>query len=434
MNRELVGRLCREIGTPFFLYDVAKLRDSLANIKDAFVSRYKRTSIAYSVKNCVIPDVIKVIDESEPLYEVTSLGEMLVLNRLGIDISRCIYTNILKPASAIRYAASKGPAIMAVDSSPDLRAVSQIAAELRIRVPVLIRVNPAIHMESTVFASAVPWSKTGIDLGEELRPQLLQMLQQASEDQWLEVLGLHGHLGSQVTNLEYYSQFTRGVVGAFKDLGEGMGFSVIDFGGGYPVQYDPAEEIVSVDDIAAVIVEALARLDTLPRLVIETGRYITANAGSLLTRVVAIKESTWAGRIAVVDASMYNHLLDSVLAHWFFDVEPLEESSPTEEIHVVGCTNDSLDHLDPPTAQTCPQCGATLEQRRVRILPRLAEGDTLIIKGAGAYTTCFCSNYCMLPKPPVVMEWPEGRVDVIYPGESPFQIVDQLFDSDGTGQ
>lgn len=425
-----IQRFASHVGTPFYLYDVQAIRRNLRRIRDAFAAAYSHVDIAYSAKNCVIPAIIKVIEEFKPRYEVTSLGEMMLLARMGISPARCIYTNIYKPPDAIEYAMRHGPALLAVDSLCDLQRVSECAARLRVRVPILVRVNPAIQMSDTVFASAVPWSKTGVQLAPNCSEGAIQVLEEAASDDWLEVVGLHAHLGSQVTNLEYFERFSASVIHAFHEFERVYELSILDFGGGYPCTYDPSIQVPTVEAIAQAVVRDLGNGRTTPRLIVETGRYVTGTAGSLVSRVVAVKQNPCVGRIAVVDASMYNHLLDAVLVHWYFSARILCSDKPLESTHIVGCTNDALDHLDPPVPGTCETCGHPEAPQRIRHLPRVETGDLVVIEGAGAYTTCFNSHYCLLPKPPVAILLESGGIEIAQRGETVEEVVEGILQGD----
>ena len=90
--------------------------------------------------------------------------------------------------------------------------------------------------------------------------------------------------------------------------------------------------------------------------------------------------------------------------------ENITNKEKLEEVHIVGGTNDALDHLDPPTNDLCPWCNKEISLTRKRKLPQIDEGDILIIKNAGAYTTCFNNNYCLLPKPEVLMITNGGEI------------------------
>lgn len=384
----------------------------------AFMNCYRQVKVAYSVKNCFIPQIIRILEKSHsPLYEVSSLGEMKLLQKMNINLDRCIFTSIYKSESALEFAIQNNLGLYAIDSFLDLFRLKEFCKKLDVRAKVLIRVNPAFNMKDTIFASSVPWSKTGVEICKGNVDCAESLFREAAKSSNLMVAGLHGHLGSQVTNLEYYKRFSKILIDFYEEMNRkgNISMDIVDFGGGYPVKYH--KNVPQIEEIAQVITKPLEKLRSKPLLIIESGRYLISNAGILVTKVVGLKWSAYAGKIAIVDASMYNHLLDSILVNWYFDVEvatcPLKEKvRKREKIHVVGVTNDSLDHLDSPTETICPKCGYTIRRKRKRILPELREGDVLMILNAGAYTTCFNNNYCLLPRSEILVLGKDGTVKI----------------------
>lgn len=432
MEPHLLLEVSRRYGTPCYVYFEDRIKENFERLRRAFCSLYPKTQIAYSIKNCFIPQIISILEKYTPLYEVTSLGEMLLLQRMGIGLNRCIFTNIYKPLSALRFAIHHDLALFAIDSLSDLQSVRHAAEVLQKQISVLIRVNPAFDIRDTVFASAVPWSKTGVEMCAGHVDCAEDLLLKATETDAFTVAGIHGHLGSQVISLEYYEKFAKSLTEFFSYAQTELTvpLKMIDFGGGYPISYGSNyKQVPTIRDIASTIVQCVQGLTPTPSLVIESGRYITGDAGILLTKVVTIKHSPHIGKIAVIDASMYNHLLDAVLVDWYFEVVKLGTiHNSLEEVHIVGMTNDSLDHLDPPKEAVCPGCGRPLKRPRKRLLPKLKEGDILVIKGAGAYTTCFNNNYCLLPLPAVVLVTTAGEIKLIRQAQTELGIVTSLLD------
>ena len=406
INSKLINAICGKYGTPVYVYFESTLKGNYEFIRDSFSNKYNKTQIAYSMKNCYIPGIIKSLEQYKPMYEVTSLNEMLLLKKLGINLSRCVYTNFYKSDNSLEYAIKNDLGYYAIDSCSDLKRLKRISSKLNKKVNVLLRVNPAIDIRDTVFASAVPCSKTGAEICKDHPDCAENLLVEINKIEKLRLKGIHGHIGSQVTSIEYYEKFIDSIVRFFTEMSDkySIEMDIIDLGGGYPVMYNPKEEIASVDEISDVIINCVKRYGINPTIMLETGRFITSNAGILVTKVVGTKYNPNIGKIVVIDASMYTHLLDSILADWYFEIEKLESSENTlEEVCIVGCTNDTLDHLDPSKKEICPECNKEISKIRKRMLVSVAEGDILIIKGAGAYTTCFNNNYCLLPAPAILM-------------------------------
>jgi diaminopimelate decarboxylase len=408
-----LAKFAEEHNTPAYIFSERAINHNYDRIRRAFSVKYQKDfDIAYSIKNNFIPMIVDIIGRKNSWFEVTSKGEMQLLQRLGVSLSRCIYTNIWKSEEDIRYALRNKVGFMAIDSLSDMRRISNVARELRQKVRVLIRVNPAIEIKDAIFASAVPWSKTGVEIVQKRDDMIkgedaINVVEKSLEDSNFIVSGLHGHLGSQITDMKYYNDFSRKICELYNNIKDkfGVALGIIDFGGGYPINYDDTKPITSIDKIAEKIISNLNSAGIVAKIIVESGRYITGNAGILITRIVCVKHSPTVGKIVVTDASAYNELLDSVLVHWFFNMTIVNKmEDPMDEIvRVVGGTTDSIDAFDPLKENTCPKCHKVIEDRRNRLLQRSEEGDILGILGAGAYTTCFNMNYCLRAKPAIYL-------------------------------
>ena len=415
IDTTVISNLCSKHKTPFYVYFESCIKENYEKLHNTFLKKYSKSQIAYSIKNCFIPKIINSLEQYKPLYEITSLGEMKLLKKMQIELDRSIYTNIYKSEESLRFALMNNVGFYAIDSYSDLKHLETVSKELDKKANVLIRVNPALNIKDTIFASAVPWSKTGVEMCTGYIDCAENLLIKASESDNFNLAGLHGHLGSQVTNIEYYREFTESIVKFYADMENKYNFNMnmLDFGGGYPIKYKDNESISSIEEIANTIISCIKNYGINPNLVIESGRFISSDAGILVTKVVGTKNSPYVGKIVIVDASMYNHLLDSILVDWYFEIYKLNNitnKEKLEEVHIVGGTNDALDHLDPPTNDLCPWCNKEIPRTRKRKLPQIDEGDILIIKNAGAYTTCFNNNYCLLPKPEVLMITDGGEI------------------------
>lgn len=403
--------LARSIETPFYLFseDIIKTNyNYLKEIGNTIFEFLPSYTIAYSIKNAFIPVLVDTLAHEECMFEVTSQGEMALLSKLGVHLDRCIYTNIWKPRETVEMALDKS-AIIAIDSISDFRHVVSVAEKVNKTVRALIRVNPAIAMKNTIFASSTPDSKTGVEIteSEEESTENAHMLaDMCFRHPLVQLVGLHGHLGSQVTNMNYYKEFTNKITSFYKYVKTNISpdVHILDLGGGLPVPYRNPKVVPSAEDIFTTIAHSIRSYDVYPHLISEIGRYITSPAGILVTRVVGIKENSSIGKILITDASAYNELLDSVLVHWDFDMIIANKVGyPNDtQVWVVGGTTDSIDAYDPLHTWS--------NRHPARFLPSPEEGDILVILSAGAYTTCFNMNYCLRPIPAIYWINSSGRV------------------------
>ena len=454
MDNIPLTNLSETFGTPLYIFSEKKLLANYNELYNAFNSLYPKTQIAYSTKNNVLGGIIEKILQKTDWFEVTSLGETQSVMKASSSVGvkpNIIQTNIYKPSDLILESIKNGH-ILAIDSYQDCVNIERIAEKVGMEAKVFLRVNPGIRMsiEGTVFSSAATWAKCANIIST--REKLLDDLEESEVKSWLaplhnipskdtaeylsnyitekntlNLLGIHAHPGSQVTSLDYYKYFSLIVTRFFKNLNESLGNRLVylDIGGGYPVDYKSGENISGVNDIAKVIISNIKEAKISPKLILESGRYITANAGSLLSKVVLTKENAVTQNIAVLDVSFYSDLIDTIAARWHFESKlvndlPIEKKS--EKYELFGITNDSLDLID-PQRRMC-SCGKLITPERKRIFPRiLNSGDLILILSSGAYSTCFNSNYCLHSKPPVILIDTEKKVHLIRNKQSYEEIV-----------
>jgi ornithine decarboxylase len=165
---------------------------------------------------------------------------------------------------------------------------------------------------------------------------------------------------------------------------------ILDLGGGYPVDYINDGSVPTLASISQSLTSNLNKSMINPEIIIESGRFITATAATLISRIKITKESSSGRNLAILDMSVYSDLLDILVAKWFYDCKlvsniPDKDSEvSTSNWDLVGVTNDALDQFISPNEK--------------RIFPRdLRTNDLIAIKNTGAYTTCFNSNYSGKP-------------------------------------
>ena len=454
MDNISLSNLSETFGTPLYIFSENKLLDNYNKLYRAFSSLYPKIQIAYSTKNNVLGGILEKILHKTDWFEVTSLGETQSVKKASDKVGvkpNIIQTNIYKPYDLILESIENGY-ILAIDSYQDCVNVERIARKIGIKANIFLRVNPGIRMsiEDTTFSSATTWAKCANIISTH--EDLLEDLDQSEIESWLvpirnipskdtaeylsqyiakkevfNFLGLHAHPGSQVTSLDYYHYFSLIITRFFKQLNESLenNLEYLDIGGGYPVDYESGESIPDVKEIAKVIISNIEKANIMPKLILESGRYITANAGTLLSKVLLTKENAVTQNIAVLDVSFYSDLIDTIAAHWYFEsklVNDIPEVEEMKEYELFGITNDSLDLIDPQ--KRISKCGETITPERKRIFPRsLTTGDLVLIMNAGAYSTCFNSNYCLYSKPPVILIDTEKKIHLIRKKQSHEDIV-----------
>ncbi len=438
-----------KFGTPTYLFSADQIRRNIRYLREKMLEYNPQTSIAYSMKNNIIPEICSIIADEVNYFETTSILEQKIIEKIILEKKKNIHivsTNIYKPdeliEDVIKYpiiSSSENDlenchSFLAIDSYQDLKNIEKVAKRLGVKPKVLIRVNPGIKMdiEETIFASANVTAKCAVVISNiepiikasndptikiwlperQFKPEFdtaERLVKEAYESESLDLVGLHCHLGSQITNIEYFDRFFEVVTRFFKTMNEEINdkLKILDLGGGYPVDYAHCECVPTIEDISKSLSKNIKNSGINPDIIIESGRFITANSGILLSKITITKENSDGRKIAVLDLSIYSDLLDVLTAQWSYDYSLINDLPDTDQKatwKLVGGTNDTLDQITPRMIK-CSNCKEQIiEKKEITFLRDLVIGDLIAVKSAGAYTTCFNSNYCGRIKPLIVIK------------------------------
>ena len=438
-----------KFGTPTYLFSADQIRRNIRYLREKMLEYNPQTSIAYSMKNNIIPEICTIIADEVNYFETTSILEQKLIEKIILEKKKDIHivsTNIYKSdeliedvikypnTSSLKIDLENCHSFLAIDSYQDLKNIEKVAKRLGVKPKVLIRVNPGIKMdiEETIFASANVTAKCAVVISDiepiikasndptikiwlperQFKPEFdtaERLVKEAYESENLDLVGLHCHLGSQITNIEYFDRFFEVVTRFFKIMNEEINdkLKILDLGGGYPVDYTHCECVPTIEDISKSLSKNIKNSGINPDIIIESGRFITANSGILLSKIAITKENSDGRKIAVLDLSIYSDLLDVLTAQWSYDyslINDLPDNDQKVAWKLVGGTNDTLDQLTPRIVK-CNNCKEQVIERKEIAFPRdLIIGDLIAVKSIGAYTTCFNSNYCGRSKPLIVIK------------------------------
>ena len=369
--------LADRIGTPFYCYSTAGLRNAYREFAEAVDGL--GADICYAVKANGNQAVVSLFAALGAGADVVSEGELRRALAAGVDPARIVFSGIGKTRSEIAAALEAGCGQLNVESAAELEAVSEVASGAGRRAAVAVRVNPDVDARThRKISTGRAGDKFGIAL--ELVPDAYR---RAGVLPGVDPVGLAVHIGSQLTDLEPFRDAFLRLAGLVRRLrGEGRPVVRLDLGGGLGVAYRN-ESPPSAADYAGLIREIFGGLDL--ALTLEPGRRLTADAGILVSRVIYMKESG-GRRFAVVDAAM-NDLLRPALYDAWHGIDPVRLSSAgAAVVDVVG--------------PVCESGDALAIQRE---LPPLAAGDLLAVRSAGAYGAVMSSAYNARPPAPEAM-------------------------------
>jgi diaminopimelate decarboxylase len=374
-----LAEIAEAVGTPAYVYAGAVMCDRLRGFLDAFADR--RVMVCYALKANSNLAVIRTLAESGAGADIVSGGELQRALAVGVPPQRIVFSGVGKSRDEMVQALDAGIAQFNVESIPELIALGEVAAARRMSAPVALRVNPDVVADThDRISTGRRHDKFGIAYD-----QALEVYEMARRLAGIELVGLHLHIGSQILSLAPFEAAYRRGLELVRALGAaGIALRRLDLGGGFGVPYG-AEPPFDLAAYAALIRRLTAGLDL--ELVFEPGRYLVAEAGVLLSRVLYIKQGG-ARPCVVLDAGM-NDLLRPALYDAYHPILPVAEPPATAAPKVVDVVG--------------PICESTDVFARARDLPPLRAGDLVVFTGAGAYGAVMASDYNSRPRAAEVM-------------------------------
>lgn len=377
--------LARKFGTPLYVYSQGTLTDHFRKL-DAAMAGVDHL-ICFSVKSNSNQSVLRLLAKLGSGFDIVSGGELQRVIAAGGDPRRCAFAGVGKSEEEIALALKKGVYTFNAESEPELERIHRVAARLKKMAPVAVRVNPDVeaHTHAKITTGTYE-SKFGIAF-----ERIEEVYGRAARLKNLRLRGLQMHIGSQITAVGPFAEAVRKVLPLVARLKERHAIEFLSIGGGLGIVYQPA--LASGDaawwDTGAArgIITPRKYGDRLMpllrqtglRILLEPGRFISGNAGVLLTRVEYVKR-TGRKNFLIVDAAM-NDLIRPAFYEAYHQIVPLvRKRSALVRSDVVGPICESGDFF-------CKD----------RPLSKVAAGDYLALLSAGAYGFVMASNYNTRP-------------------------------------
>lgn len=360
-----------ELGTPFYFYDLALLDRTLAEI--IRTSRDERFKVHYAIKANANPGILRRVQAAGLGVDAVSGGEIKAALEAGFKGSQIVYAGVGKTDAEITLALENEVGCFNVESDPELEIINEIAASLGKTADIALRVNPNIDAHTHEYiTTGLAENKFGINL-----EQLPDIIAKAEELGHVNLVGLHFHIGSQITETEPFVMLCETINRLQDEWAEkGVTFRSINVGGGLGIDYaDPDRHPIPDFEGYFKAFRNHLRLRPGQELHFELGRSVVAQCGSLITRVLYVKEGT-TKRFAIVDAGMTD-LIRPALYNAHHRIENI--SSPCGEKHhydIVGPICESSDCFG-----------------KDELLPAIRRGDFLALRSAGAYGEIMASQY-----------------------------------------
>ena len=364
-----VTDLAENVGTPFYCYSAARLRQSYTEFAGAFAGL--DVQVCYAVKANSNQAVITLFAALGAGADVVSEGEMRRALAAGVPAEKMVFSGVGKTRAELTMALRANCGQFNVESEAELQALSDIAAGLGKTATIVLRVNPDVDADTHHKIST---GRAGDKFGIEL-DRIRDVYAWAGGLPGITPAGLAVHIGSQLTRLDPFRAAFERVASLVRDLrADGHSVDRVDLGGGLGIVY--SDEIPPVPtDYAEIVRDVFGDLGV--ALTFEPGRRLTGEAGILVTRVIYIKESG-GRRFAVVDAAM-NDLIRPTLYDAWHDIDSVAEPAD--------------DALRAPVDIVGPVCETGDVLAIQRDMPALAAGDLLAVRSAGAYGAVMSSSY-----------------------------------------
>lgn len=374
LSASTLAEIAAACGTPVYVYDGDLLRARCRALSDA-CGDYPH-AMHYAIKANATLAVVRVMREEGAAADANSGGEIEVALRAGYAPDQIVFTGVGKSRAELARAVSLGVKAINAESPGEVERIAAIAAELGTVARVAVRINPDVDAESHPHISTgLRSNKFGMSVDAARA-----MVRDIGRHPSLKIVGLHAHIGSQITKTAPLARAAETLADLALALrAEGVPLSHIDIGGGLGIAYQTGQAVVSPEEYAAAILPPVRRTGL--TLVLEPGRWIVGPAGTLVTSVVDLKTQVvgdgepprW---FVIADAGMTDLIRPALYGAW----------------HEI----DAL-HPRPGHPRLCdvvgPVCETTDTLGSGRLLPPVEVGDLLAVRDTGAYGAVMASNY-----------------------------------------
>jgi diaminopimelate decarboxylase len=363
--------LAAKYDTPLYVYDFNHFSEQFNKLKKAFKAR--KSIIAYAVKANSNLSVINHFAKLGSGADCVSIGEVKRALLAGVDKYKIIFSGVGKRDDEIKEALERDILMLNIESEAELQRIEEIAKSMGKVARISIRVNPNIDPKTHPYISTgLHENKFGVDIETAKKLYLY-----AKKSEYLNPIGIHFHIGSQLTELEPIkeaSQIVSDLVRSLKAIGVDIKF--FDVGGGLGIKYKD-EKLIEPYDYAQAILSTLSGLDV--TIICEPGRFLVGNGGWFLTKVLYEKVNG-DKRFVIVDGAM-NDLIRPSLYGAYHKVEVLTDNKEKSKANLVGPICESGDFF-----------AKNID------LPKTNPGDLVVIHSAGAYGFTMSSNYNSRPR------------------------------------
>ncbi len=385
--------LAQKYGTPLYLMDENKIREHMREYKAAFETYFPAGSCPeFASKAFACKQIYRIAAEEKMNIDVVSCGEIYTAKSAGYPMENCFFHGNNKTDSDIAFAMENGVGFFVADSEEELFAINRIAGENGIKQKILLRVTPGIdtHTHEKISTGNID-SKFGIAIDTNQAKETVGKILKLEN---IDFVGFHCHIGSQIFESEPFDLASELMFTFISDIKNTYGYTprILNLGGGFGVRYIDSDPEISFTEKIAEIAEILKKQSKafgieIPKIAMEPGRSIVADAGLTLYSVGSVKEIKGYKNYISVDGGMTDNPRYT-----------LYESPYT--VLLASRANGEKDFCATIAGRCCEE-GDVIQENVM--LPKPERNEILAVLTTGAYNYSMASNYNRVPRPPVVM-------------------------------
>lgn len=385
--------LAKKYGTPLYLMDENKIREHIRTYKNAMERYFPKGSLPeFASKAFSIKQIYRIIAEEGIDIDVVSQGEIYTAVKAGFPMENCFFHGNNKTDSDILFAIENGVGFFIADNIEELEAIEEIAGEKGINQKVLLRVSPGIDPHTHIkISTGSTESKFGFPLETG---DAIKAVEAVLKCQNITLCGFHCHVGSQIFESDPFITAADIMFEFIADIKTIFGYTaeMLNLGGGFGVRYVESDPEIDygekIAEVAAVLDEKCQKYGIeVPKILMEPGRSLVADAGMTLYSVGSVKKIEGYKNYVSIDGGMTDNPRFT-----------LYESEYTVEIaNKMNCSKD----FTATVAGRCCESGDLIGENFKITEP--VRGDILAVCTTGAYNYSMASNYNRVPRPPVVM-------------------------------
>jgi len=371
--------------TPFYVYSYKKIRNNFETFSNYF--KVVDPLICFSVKSNSNVSLISELGKLGSGADVVSEGELLKALKAKIKPNKIVFSGVGKTENELKLAIKKRLLLINIESESEARLINRISKKMNKITPVGIRINPDVdaNTHSKISTGKID-SKFGLP-----RSNFLKFCKDAKKFKNLKIKAISVHIGSQITSVRPYKK-TLNILYKMIRSSE-INFEYVDLGGGFGIPYQNKEKKINIRNYSRLVQKFQKKLNC--KIIFEPGRFIVGNAGTLISKIVFIKQNRKKYFI-IIDAGMNDFMRPALYnaRHNIFPVSKLKKRI-NGNVEFVG-----------------PICESTDTFLRYRNFSFLNENDLVAITNVGAYGSTLSSNYNTKPLASEIMV-KNGKVKII---------------------